>query len=269
MIEQALLDRLEVLVTGLALTPAPKLIGVIEPHAIADLPALVVSIEQNMRMGNGLGERSSLVTRGALPWTAEINLASPFLPSEPSFSLLSGDRKRLSLPHGGLVRRDGSNGALTAVDLQVTVNAAARTLVQGAPAAGEFSAEPLSGSLVFGDALPLTGALRANYFLGQWEQRVVRGQGTLRLAVFAEDGATVRDLSNKVLSALGDSGPSPLPGLSQFTVAEIGSIGAADPPIPDARRRIVRFRFEFEQEINVPDSSGGIIQRIPVQAVLE
>src|SRR6185295_2202714 len=54
MIEQALLDRLEVLVTGLALTPAPKLIGVIEPHATADLPALVVSIEQNMRMGNGL-----------------------------------------------------------------------------------------------------------------------------------------------------------------------------------------------------------------------
>ena len=72
-----------------------------------------------------------------------------------------------------------------------------------------------------------------------------------------------------VLAALGDSGPSPLPGISQFTVAEIGSIGAADPPIPDARRRIVRFRFEFEQEINVPDSSGGIIQRIPVQAVLE
>jgi len=31
----------------------------------------------------------------------------------------------------------------------------------------------------------------------------------------------------------------------------------------------VRFRFEFEQEINVPDSSAGIIQRIPVQAVLE
>jgi hypothetical protein len=269
MIEQALLDRLEVLVSGLALTPAPKLVGVIEPSASADLPALVVSIEQNQRLGNGLGERSSLVTGGALPWSAEINLLSPVLPADPSFSLLSDDRKRLILPHGGLVRSDGSNGVLGAADIQVTVNNASRTLVQGTPAAGEFSADPLSGTLTFGDALPPAGTLKANYFLGQWEQRVVRGHGMLRLAVFAADGTTVRDLSNKVLSALGDAGGSPLPGLSQFTVAEIGSIGAADPPIPDARRRIVRFRFEFEQEINVPESSGGIIQRIPVQAILE
>jgi len=269
MIERTLLDRLEVLVSGLALTPAPKLIGVIEPGVPADLPALVVSIEQNERLGNGLGERSILVGQGALPWKAEINLASPVLPADPSFSLLSEDRKRLTLPHGGLVRSDGSTGALTAADLQITVNNSPRDLVQGAPAAGEFSADPLSGTLVFGAALPASGTVTASYFLGQWEQRVVRGQGVLRLAVFAADGDTVRDLSNKVLAALGDSGSSPLPGLSQFTVAEIGSIGAADPPIPGARRRIVRFRFEFEQEINVPDSSGGVIQRIPVQAFLE
>ena len=269
MIEQSLLDRFEVLVSGLALTPAPKLVGVIEPIASTDLPALVVSIEQNKRLGNGLGERSILVNDGALPWKAEIALANPVLPADPTFSLLSEDRKRLTLPHGGLVRSNGASGALTAADIQVTVNAAPRTLVQGAPAAGEFSAEPMSGSLVFGEALPASGTVTANYFLGQWEQRIVRGQGMLRLAVFAADGPTVRDLSNKVLAALGDSGSSPLPGLSQFTVAEIGSIGAADPPIPDARRRVVRFRFEFEQEVNVPDSSGGIIQRIPVQAILE
>jgi hypothetical protein len=269
MIEQALLDRLEVLVSGLALTPPPKLVGVIEPGVPADLPALVVSIEQNERLGNGLGERSILVTRGALPWQAEINLTNAVLPADPSFSLISEDRRQLILPHGGLVRSDGSTGPLAAGDIQVAVNGTPRTLVLSGPAASQFSADPLSGTLVFGEVLSASGTVTASYFLGQWEQRVVRGHGVLRLAVFAAEAGAVRDLSNKVLSALGDAGPGPLPGLSQFTVAEIGSIGAADPPLSDARRRIVRFRFEFEQEINVPDSSGGVIQRIPVHAVLK
>jgi hypothetical protein len=253
-------------VTGLALTPVPKLIGVIEPHATADLPALVVSIEQNVRLGNGLGERSILMTRGALP--GRPRSISRALPADRAIVLASQRPIETSDPAAWRVGpSDGSNGALTAVDLTVTVDAAPRTLAQARPRPAS-SRRIRSGSLVFGDA-PAHRDGAGGLLFGQWEQRVVRGQGTLRLAVFAEDGATVRDLSNKVLAALGDSGPSPLPGLSQFTVAEIGSIGAADPPIPDARRRIVRFRFEFEQEINVPDSSGGIIQRIPVQAVLE
>jgi hypothetical protein len=269
MIERTLLDRLEALVGGLALTPAPALIGVVEPADANDLPALVLAIEQNERLGNGLGERSLLVTQGALAWHADINLANPVLASDPSFSLLSADRKQLTLPHGGLVRKDTSTGPLTAVDIQVTVNDASRTLVGAAPAAGQFSADPISGTLTFGDALPPTGTVHADYFLGQWEQRIVRSQGVLRLSVFAADAAAVRDLSDTVLSALGDSGPAPLPGLSQFAVAEIGSVGGAEPPLPGVRRRIVRFRFVFEQEVNMPDSSGGIIRRIPVQAVLE
>jgi hypothetical protein len=269
MIEQALLDRLQTVVSALALTPAPALVGVIEPHATTDLPALVMSIEASERLGNGLGERSMLVTDGALAWQAEINLANPVLATDPSFSLINASRTRLTLPHGGLVRHDATTGALTAADIHVEVNDAARTLVPGAPGAGQFSAEPLSGTLLFGDALPMTGTVDANYFLGQWEQRVVRSHGVVRLAVLATTPGDVRDLSNKLLAALGDPEPALLPGLSQLSVTDIGSIGAADPPLDAARRRVLRFRYEFEQEINAPASSGGIIQRIPIQADLE
>lgn len=268
MIERALLGHLEALIGGLALTPAPKLVGVIEPSGSADLPALVLSIEENARLGNGLGERASLVTRGALPWAVEVQLAAPFLPGDPAFSLLDAGRTRLSLPHGGLVRSNGASAALGPADIQVALDGVPHSLVSGLPGAAQFSVEPLSGALSFGAALPASGTLTTNYFLGQWERRVLRGLGVLRLVVVAADGVVVRDLSDRVLSALGDAGSRPLPGLSRFNVAEIGSVGMAQPPL-DARRRDLRFRFEFEQEINVPESSGGIIQRIPVQALLE
>src|SRR6185436_6871488 len=116
-------------------SPAPKLIGVVEPIDATELPALVVSIEQSQRLGNGLGERAVLVTQGALPWQAQINLANPVLPADPTFSLLSPDRLRLTLPHGGLVRVNGSSGSLGAADIQVLLNGAPRTLVSGPPAA--------------------------------------------------------------------------------------------------------------------------------------
>jgi hypothetical protein len=266
MIEQALIERLCVLIGALPLSPAPKSIGVIEPQVAADMPAVVVSIEQNTRLKIGLGERSSLITRGALAWQAQIDLANPSLPEEPSFSLLSSDRTRLNLPHGGLVRSDGSSGNLTAADIQVTVDDAPLNLVAAAPGSGEFSAEPLSGALQFGAPLAGSGIARAHYFLGQWEQRVVRGHGILGLSTFAATGQAVQNVSDQVLSALGDGIPSSL-GLTQFSVLDIGSVGLA-PGLADARQRLVRFRFELEQEINVPDSSGGIIQRIPVRVVL-
>ena len=269
MIEQDLLDRLGTVMSALALTPAPALVGVIEPRATTELPALVMSIEASQRLGNGLGERSMLVTDGALAWQADINLANPVLATDPTFSLINPGRTRLTLPHGGLVRRDGTTGALTAADIDVEVNDAVRTLVPEAPGAGQFSVDPLSGTLFFGDALPPAGSVETHYFLGQWEQRVVRSHGVVRVAVLAATAGDVQGLSNTVLAALGDAASGVLPGRSQFVVTDIGSIGAADPPLDAARRRILRFRFEFEQEINAPASSGGIIQRIPIQADLE
>ena len=269
MIEQALLDRIESLVKGLGLAPAPKLIGVVEPVALDELPAVVLATEESTRPGNGLGERSLTITDGVLPWKAEIDLANPVLAGDPPFTLVSTDRRRLVLPHGGLVRQDASSGPLNGGDIRVHVDGASRTLVQGTPAPGEFSADPVAGALVFGDPLPDSGKLTADYFLGQWEQRTARSQGTLRVTVVAADAAAVQTLSRAVLSALAPRQATPATAGLQLSVAEIGSVGAAAPPIPTARTRTVRFRFEFEQTIDVPESAGGIIQRIPVNAVVQ
>ena len=266
MIERTLLDRFETLVRGLSLVPAPVLIGVVEPASADDLPAVVVAIEESERLGNGLGQRSLLITDGALPWQAEIDLANPVLPADPSFSLLDSTRTRLSLPHGGLVRRDGFNGSLSAADIQVTVGPTALTFTTGIPGPGQFSADPLTGLLTLGTPLPPSGTLRATYVLGQWEQRVNRSRGVLTLSVLAASADAVRDLSNAVLAALDDPAAAGLQGVSDFAVTHIGSIAAGPPALPAARQRVVRFGFQFEQAINVPESSGGVIGRIPVEA---
>ena len=269
MIERTLLDTLEERLRNLGLAPAPALIGVVEPSVDTDLPALVISIEQTTRPANGLGERSTLITNGALAWQALIDLANPVLPSDPSFSLLSAGRMQLALPHGGLVRSDGSTGALRPGDIQVQVVGNPRTLVTAAPGPNEFTAEPLAGTLTFGQALPPNGTLRVNYFVGQWEQRVVSSNGVLRLSVVAANAAAVRDLSNSAMAALGEPPAISASTAPRLTISEIGSIGPADPPLAAARRRVVRFQFEFQQEINQPESSGGVIQRIPVQSTVQ
>jgi hypothetical protein len=266
MIEQALLDRVVARLGGLNLAPAPVLVGVIEPAIAADLPAVVLAIESATRPSNGLGERSAVITNGALAWTADIDLANPVLADDPSFSLVSADRTQLTLPHGGLVRNDGSTGPLRASDIQLSVQENAQTLVAAAPGPSQFTADPLVGTLTLGQALPASGHVVAQYFLGQWEQRSLNSNGVLRLSVLASDPSTVRDLSNSVLAGLVEGPTTSANGVLRLQVTEIDSVGPADPPLAPARRRVMRLQFDFQQEINIPESSGGIIQRIPVQA---
>ncbi len=87
---------------------------------------------------------------------ATIDLANPVLPEEPDFVLLDATRRVLILPHGGLVRQDGSDpgdAPLAAADITVLVAGAPRTVVTAPPAAGEVRADPRVGTLTFGDAL--------------------------------------------------------------------------------------------------------------------
>jgi hypothetical protein len=82
-----------------------------EPVAALDLPAVVLSLEQAMRPSVGLGDQGATIRNGALAWSAQIDLAEPYLPDDPAhtFSLVSGDRLQLTLPHGGLVHQDGAD----------------------------------------------------------------------------------------------------------------------------------------------------------------
>lgn len=263
-----MLDTFETMLASMGLAPAPALLGVTEPVAAEELPALVIAIEQSQSPGNGLGQRSTVVRDGALPWRASINLVNPVLPQDPAFSLLSVNRRELTLPHGGLVRADGSAGPLTAADLEVRVDGVLRTLVGATAAAGEYSANPLTGTLTFGAPLPATGTVAANYLVGQWERRVVRTGGIARLTILAADAATVLALSKQVLEGLSFAVGAPAQGLTGLSVTELGSIAPVAPPGLAARQRAMRLRFDFEFEVNLPDSSGGIIRRIPVQAIV-
>jgi hypothetical protein len=268
MAESFFLSSVASYLSSAGLSPAPALAGIAEPESSGDLPALVLSLESTARANPGLGERGELM-RGALAVQARIDLANPVLPEDPDFVLLDATRRVLILPHGGLVRRDGSepgDAPLAAADLTVLVAGAPRTVVTSAPGAGEVRGDPRVGTLTFGDALPAAGIVSASYFLGQWEQRLERISGTLRLDVCAANAADAIALSNGAVDALLDPrARATIRRLLGLQVQSLGSV-AAPTPAPVSRRRTARFSFTFEREVNRPDSSGGVISRIPVTA---
>jgi uncharacterized protein (DUF697 family) len=264
--ETAFLDALAGFLAGPAgLSPAPALLGAAEPAAAAELPAVVLSLDEVHRLGAGLGERSLLITDGALPWQAAIDLANPVLASDPGFRLLSPDRLTLVLPHGGLKQADGSDGPLGPPDLSVKLGATNFTVVIAAPAAGEVRADPLVGVLSFGAALPATGTLRVNYVLGQWERRVTPIAGSVRIDIYGADSAAAATLSAAVLDALGAATTAEIRGLRKLALAQVGSIVATDAAHASARRRSAVLSFDYEHEINRPDSSGGVIRSVRVE----
>jgi len=251
--------------TQAALTPAPKTIGVADPVDVSEMPAIVLSLKRLRALGNGLGERSKLVTDSVLPWSATIDLANPFLPEEPTFKLLSEDSRELVLPHGGLVRASGIEGALGPADLKITVDGNTREVVTGTPTATQVKADPLVGRLFFGAPLPGNGIVKADYFLGQWEQRTSRVEGTLRVAVYHTDLATVRNLSAAVIDALQPPHSSNIKGLHGMSLEMLGTIQTPNSDLGNSRSRVAVLSFDYELEINRPESSGGIILRIPVK----
>ena len=264
MVANAFLTAVGTYLGGVGLTPAPATVGIAEPVQAGDLPAVVLSLQDTDNAGTGVGERATLITDGVLPWQATIDLANPVLPEEPTFRLLNDARTVLTLPHGGLVRQDGSAGPLSAADLAVTVEGTSRPVVSGPPNGLEVRADPQVGQVTFATPLPATGVVEALYLLGQWEQRLARLAGTLRVDICSAAADTLATLSAGVVDALLDArARQEIRRLHHLDLAALSSIGAQEAPL-NLRRRSAQFHFAFELEINRPDSSGGIIQRIPI-----
>lgn len=270
MVELAFLEAIEGLLTNQAsLVPAPKSVGVTEPADKGSLPAIVLALGSASRPGAGLGDRNRLM-KGALPWSVTIDLANPTLPAiggEPPVDLLSADRLQLTLPHGGLVKADGSEGPLESGDLSLTVAGQQQAVVTVATEGGQVSAQPDIGLLEFGAALPTQGLVEATYHVGQWEQRIVFIKGTLRVDVLAVPVAEVRTLSDGVARAVQSAGAT-IKGLNRIDLTELSSIGSPDLPITKVRGREMRFSFEYQFAVNRPESSGGVIGRIPITSRL-
>ncbi|MCC6928105.1 MAG: hypothetical protein IT359_03840 [Gemmatimonadaceae bacterium] len=279
MAELAFLDAVTTYLAATPLSPvvAASRIGVTDPFAAGDLPSVVLSLDATERRRVGLGDRGELM-HGALPVATSIDLANPVLATDPTFTLLSADRRSLVMPHGGQVRADGSEGALANVDLIVRLGASTFTVVPGAPQAGDVRADALTGTLVFGDALPNAGTLQLQYFLGEWERRTERIVGTLRVDCCAASAADAQALGASVVRRL--QGPEARDDIQLLLSISLTSLGVAAhrPPIANVApaqqavahfRRAATFAFEYQHLIDRADSSGGVIRRIPVRTRLE
>jgi hypothetical protein len=210
-------------------------IGVAEPSAPADLPAVVISLVELVNPSKGLGEHRQ-VKKGALSGSTQLNLSNPVLPDDTSVEVLSEDRLSLSLFHGGLVDANGSDTPLQAADIQVERDGVPFTLVAATPAAGEFSVDADMGQLTFGSALPAAGLLQADYFIGQWERVVHQLQGMLRIASVAGNNADAETLSNQVYNALAMPG---IQGLRELEVANMGPVTAFSETPPMRARTLM------------------------------
>lgn len=279
MAELAFLDAVTAYLAAQPLAPAvaASRIGASAPFAAGDLPSVVLSLEATERKSVGLGDRGE-VMHGALPVSVSIDLANPVLPGDPSFTLLDPTRRILILPHGGQVRVDGTPGALGNADLTVRQGATTFLVVQGAPGAGEVNADESTGTLTFGAALPASGTVQAQYFLGEWERRVERIAGVLRADACAASAADAVTLGASVVrQLLAPAARDAVRLLLHLSVRTVGAAehlpapaGAAAATVATAHfRRSATFAFEFQHLIDQPESSGGVIRRIPITTRLE
>ena len=277
MAELAFLDAVAAFLAAEPLTPAVPAgrIGAVEPFVAADLPAVVLSLVSTGRRRIGLGDRGDLMT-GALSVSAAIDLASPFLPGEPGFRLVDATNRVLALPHGGLVRSDGTEGPLSNADLTVSVDGAAQTVVGSVPAAGQVRSDPGTGQLTFGSPLPGVGLVRVRYFVGQWERRVERIAGVLQMDACADTAGAANTLGASALTPLlSPAAPVRIQQLMQISLLALSGVvhrpalsGVVPVAVPHFRRTAT-FGFEYQHLVDRADSSGGVIQRIPITTRLE
>jgi hypothetical protein len=230
--------------------------------AAEELPAVTLSLRDVSTTLAGLGRTPRGTRRGALHVQAVVDLADPVVELDGDrVPLLSPDRRVLTLPHGQLVRVDGTDDTpLDGVDLAVAVAGDAVTVVPGPPAAGEVRPDPVTGTLRFGVPLPSAGSLTASYHLGQWDVRTVRFSGVLDIELAGADTAAVAALSRQVGSILDD----PLPHFTRLLPAAWGSIGLPPEGADQPRSQVLGYGFDFEREEPALPSGGGLIRTVEV-----
>lgn len=268
MAEIAFLNALSAYLAGPAgVTPALVATGYAVPGPGDTFPSAALSLAKVERVDIGLGGGATEVSDGALQVISTIDLANPVLAGTEGFSLLDAPRTGLTLPHGGLIRADGLDGALSPSDITITVAGTPRDLVANSPGATEFTIDPQVGQVSFGVALPAAGALVATYRLGIWERSTTLIRGVLDVACWDTGAAQLASVSDQVVRAILGAVDT-LPGLQKLTLLSLGPIGDFQVVDPFARARPAQFRFEYEHVVDVPISSGGIIARVAITAEL-
>jgi hypothetical protein len=231
-----------------------------------ELPALTLSITDAIQLSQGIGCFPAPTVEGALHVDVAVDLADPLLRlGTETVPLLSDDRRTLVLPHGSIVRADGTTtGAFTVTDLQVSVGATTFAPVAGAPDAGQVGVEPMDGRLAFTSALPAAGTLALGYFIGLWDLETEHLRGELVVEVTAADAAGVDALARRTEAALSGSAWRAVDGLGDLRPIGLGPVEPASPAAGAGRRQTLRYRFDFERETPLPRTSGGAIRDIDV-----
>jgi len=253
-----------------AVDPAPALVGAAYPTIAADLPAVVLSIDDVVQKLASVGRLPAPSESGALSVTTTVDLADPVATfPDATVLLLSNDRLTLTLPHGPLVAADGTTTTFGPGDLHVAVGATTFTVVAGAPGAGQVRPDPDLGVLHFGAALPGTGTLTAQYFVGEWEVRVERYNGSLLVETFATDAPGVDTVSRAVETALLDPPGTPLAGLIQIDPTSWQATAEAGTGRAGARGRALAFAFDFELVRPLLGAGGGLIDTVSVSVTVD
>lgn len=236
-------------------------IGVALPRLTADLPNISLALNNLQIPSIGLGQHTEVVS-GALGVETVIDLAQPILESaDGSVTLITADRLLATLLHGGLVDQDGTDTPLQASDIQVSINEVPLVLNQTSPSPGQFAVSAINGQVQFGEALPASGTLRVSYFIGQWQRIIQQLSGELRLQIMSANLAEAENLSNDVVS-LSTNAAEQIGGLSSLHLNQLSEINNQSFDNGVAYYRTAVWHFMFENIINQPESSGGIIQSI-------
>lgn len=236
-------------------------VGDARPAGSGDLPAVTLSVEDATGALAGVGRVPRGTRQGALLVQAVVDLADPVLEiGTETVTLLSEDRRELTLPQGQLVRADGTDDPpFGPSDLTVTGPDGPLTVVAGDPAAGQVRPDPVAGILRFGEPLSASGDLVADYHVGRWDVRTVRFSGRLAVGVAAADADALAALARRVASALDAS----VTGFASIAPTSWGPAGSVSAP-EDSVAQTLGFRFDFELEEPSLQSGGGLIRTIAV-----
>ena len=248
----------ERLADGLGAGPA---VGDAAPETGA-LPAVTLAIAEVTNRLAGVGRIPRGTRSGALAVTIAVDLANPVLDlgGGETLLLVPADRRSLVLPHGPLVRADGTpDDPFTAADLAVR-DVAAWGVVAVPPTGRQVRPEVDTGLLHFGQALPTTGTLQVGYFIGLWDTTVTRFQGRLEVRVTA-DRDDLHTLTRRVADLL--STPD---GAIRLAPLSWGSTTRPPPGelAAEARGQVLTFLFDAEVEQALLTSGGGVIADVAV-----
>lgn len=226
------------------------------------LPAVTLAIAQVTNRLVGIGRVPRGTRTGALEVSIDVDLANPVLDlgGGETLLLVPADRRSLVLPHGPLVRADGTpDDPFTATDLKVrdTGNWA---VVAAAPTGKQVRPDVDAGLLRFGQALPSTGTLKVTYFIGLWDTTVSRFQGRVDVLVSA-DQDDLSALTRRVADVL--SMPDPAIRLAPLSWGHTTRPPAGE-LTPQARGQELAYLFDAEVEQPLLTSGGGVIADVAV-----